>query len=105
MNAIEFIKLLQGDNKEQNYSKPSEIEFFATSAGRKIIAFLSKEIRIVDEKSFELVDYNVTSNLKKNPLYKGRDLFADMERLGFSFECTSFHQDEAPVRTYFFKAK
>ena len=58
-----------------------------------------------NEFTFELVDFYVTSDLKKNPLYKGRNLFSDMEALGFTCECTSHHQDEAPIHTYLFKTK
>lgn len=105
MKAIEFIESLQGKPKSDNLSEMPASEYFETTAGKKIIYFLSEKVRVIDEKTFELVDFYVTSDLKKNPLYKGRNLFSDMKALGFTYECTSHHQDEAPIHTYLFKAK
>lgn len=103
MNAIEFIDSLNGTSKTENLDKMPANEYFDTSAGKMIISFLSKKIRIIDTKTFELVDFYVTSELKENPLYKGRDFFSDMKALGFTYEITSYHQDEAPTRTYLFR--
>ena len=105
MKAIEFIKNLQGEPELDRLSKMPANEYFETTAGKKIIYFLSEKVKVIDERTFELVDFHVTYDLKKNPLYKGRDFFADMKALGFTCECTSRHQDELPVRTYLFKAK
>ena len=105
MKAIEFIESLQGNSKADNLSKMSANEYFETTAGKKVICFLSEKVRVIDERTFELVDFRVTSDLAKNPLYKGRDLFSDMKALGFTCKCTSLHQDEAPIHTYLFKIK
>lgn len=105
MKAIEFIENLQVNSKIENLSEMPANEYFETTAGKKIIYFLSEKVKIIDERTFELVDFYVTSELKKNPLYKGRNLFSDMDALGFTCECTSHHQDEAPIHTYLFKAK
>lgn len=105
MKAIEFIKSLQVTPKADNLSEMLANEYFETTAGKKIIYFLSEKVRIIDENTFELVDFYVTSDLKKNPLYKGRDFFSDMKALGFTCECISHHQDELPIHTYLFKAK
>ena len=104
MKAIEFIESLQGKQAD-NLSEMPANEYFETTAGKKVIYFLSEKVKVIDERTFELVDFYVTSDLAKNPLYKGRNLFADMKALGFTYECTSHHQDEAPIHTYLFKAK
>lgn len=107
MKATEFIENLQDVIKTEELSKMPANEYFKTKAGKKIIYFLSetKKVKVIDERTFELVDYYVISDLKKNPLYEGRDFFKDMEALGFTCKCTSHHQDEAPIHTYLFKVK
>jgi len=105
MKAIEFIQCLQGKTEAENLSEMPANEYFKTTAGKKIIYYLSEKVTVIDEKTFELVDFYVTYDLKNNPLYKGRNFFSDMSALGFTFECTSHHQDEAPIHTYLFKVK
>ena len=104
MKAIEFIESLQ-DKQADNLSEMPAKEYFETPAGQKIICFLSEKVNVIDDSTFELVDFYVTSELAETPLYEGRNFFADMEELGFIYECTSYHQDEAPICTYLFKAK
>ena len=103
MNAIEFVENLNVMSKTENLATLPANEYFDTFAGKKIISFLSDKVTVIDRKTFELVDFGVTSSLEKNPLYKGRNFFLDMKALGFSYEITSHHQDEAPVLTYLFK--
>ena len=105
LKAIEFIASLQGKPKAGELSKMPANEYYETTAGKQIISFLSKKVTVVDEKTFRLVDFYVTSDLEKNPLYKGRNFFADMIALGFTCECISHHQDEAPIHTYLFKTE
>lgn len=104
MKAIEFIESLR-DKQADNLSEMPANEYFETTAGKKVIYFLSEKVEVIDERTFKLVDFNVTYALGKNPLYKGRNLFTDMNALGFTCECISYHQDEAPICTYLFKAK
>lgn len=105
MKATEFIESLVGKPEANNLSEMPANEYFETPAGKKIIYFLAEKVRVIDERTFELVDFYVTSKLKENPLYEGRNLFSDMEALGFTYKCTSYHQDEAPICTYLFKAE
>ena len=104
MNAIEFVESLNGTSKTEDLSEMPANEYFNTFAGKKIMSFLSEKVRVIDTKTFELVDFYVTSELEKNPLYKGRDFFSDMKDLGFTCEITSYHQDEAPIKTYLFRS-
>ena len=103
MNAIEFVDSLKGTIKTEDLDKMPVNKYFDTLAGKMIMSFLSERVSIINTKAFELVDFNVTSELKKNPLYKGRDFFSDMKALGFTYEITSYHQDEAPIKTYLFR--
>lgn len=103
MNAIEFVETLNRTIGIDDLAKMPADEYFDTFAGKEIMNFLSKKVRVIDTKTFELVDFYVISELKKNPLYKGRDFFSDMRVLGFTYEITSCHQDEAPIKTYLFK--
>lgn len=103
MNAIEFVKNLNEISRTDDLANLPANEYFDTLAGKEIMSFLSKKVRVIDQKTFELVDFYVISDLKKNPLYKGRDFFSDMASLGFTWEITSYHQDEAPIKTYLFR--
>lgn len=104
MNASEFISELQGRVSQTNLASLSSPEFFETPEGKDILHFLAGKVTVIDEKSFQLVDDEVTKVLAKEPSYAGRDFFQDMAGLGFSCKCTSYHQDEAPIRTYLFQA-
>ena len=106
MNAIEFVKNLNVNetSRTENLANLPANEYFDTLAGKKIISFLSEKVRVIDPKTFELEDYYVISDLKKNPLYKGRDFFSDMTSLGFTWKITSYHQNEAPIKTYLFQS-
>jgi len=100
MNAIEFMSKLQGQGQE-----PSQLpakDFFETPEGKIVLRFLSQHVEVVDEKSFRLVDDDITGTLSKISSYAGRNLFQDMESLGFTWKCISHHQDEAPICTYLF---
>lgn len=103
MNAIEFVESLNRTRSTEDLDQMAANEYFNTFARKKIISFLAEKVRVIDVRSFELVDFYVTSELKKNPLYKGRDFFSDMRDLGFTCEITSYHQDEAPIKTYLFR--
>lgn len=103
MNAIEFMSELQGQSTIEDLAQLPAREFFETPEGKDILHYLAKEVTVVDANSFKLVDYEVTRILSKDPSYAGRNLFKDMVDLGFSYECISYHQDEAPIRTYLFK--
>ena len=103
MNASEFISELQGNGIQQDLASLSPSEFFETSEGKDILHFLAGKVRVLNVHSFELVDDGVTSVLAKDSSYKGRNFFQDMTGLGFTWECTSYHQDEAPIRTYLFQ--
>lgn len=105
MTAMEFIKKLRGKSIAGNYSEMSAKEYFETEAGRRILSFFSHNIEILSNKSFRLVDNNVLNKLEHKPLYKGRNFFVDMEELGFTYECTAHHIDEAPILTYEFTIK
>jgi len=103
MNAIEFVESLNRTRSTEDLAQMKAHEYFNTFAGKQIISFLAEKIRFIDARSFELVDFYVTSELEKNPLYRGRDFFSDMKDLGFTYEITSYHQEEVPIKTYLFK--
>ena len=103
MNAIEFVASLNKTSRIEDLAKMEASEYFSTPAGKKVISFLSGKVSVMDEKTFELVDFHVISTLEKDLLYKGRDFLSDMKALGFTFEITSHHQDEAPIKTYLFR--
>ena len=102
MNATEFVESLNETSQPDDIANIPAKEYFDTFAGKRIISFLSEKVKVVDTNAFELVDYQVISQLKKNPLYKGRDFFSDMRALGFSCKIISYHQEEAPIKTYLF---
>ena len=86
MNAIEFVENLNGTSRTEDLSKMPANEYFDTLAGKKIMSFLSGKVKVIDPKTFVLVDFYVTYELNKNPLYKGRVFFSDMRALGFTCE-------------------
>ena len=104
MNATEFISELQGKGTQQDPADLSPSEFFETPEGKDILRFLMGKVQVIDDRSFQLADDGVTSVLAKEPSYKNRNFFEDMTGLGFAWERTSYRQDEAPIRTYLFKA-
>lgn len=105
MKAIEFIESLQGKPKADNLSEMTANEYFETTDGKKIIGFLLEKVKVIDERTFELVNFYVRYELEMHPLYRGRNFFSDMEALGFTRECINRHPDEMMDHTYVFKAK
>lgn len=104
MDALGFVRKLK-EKTNTNPSKLSAEKYFETSEGRKMIHIISEKVEIIDEKSFTLTDWCIIAGFENNPLYQGRSFFKDMEALGFSCEIISYHQDEAPIKTYLFKVK
>ena len=104
MDALGFVKEMQNE-PEINSSKLSAKEYFETTEGKKMIRIISREVVIINEKSFKLVDRDFIKRIENNPLYKGRHFFVDMRSLGFDYQIISRHQDEAPVCTYLFEVK
>ncbi len=103
MDAHKFLTEMTSTSTKSN-SKLSAKEYFDTDVGKKMIDVISKKIRIIDETSFTLQDCGIIEELEKNPLYMGRDFFTDMKDLGFICKVISYHDEEAPVKTYLFKA-
>lgn len=103
MDARKFLKEMTSTSLKRN-SKLSANEYFDTAVGKKMIDIISKKVRIIDGKSFTLQDGGIIKGFQENPLYMGRDFFADMKELGFICEIISYHDEEAPVKTYLFKA-
>ena len=104
MDALKFIKEMKKPVVITTQHLSAE-EFFETNEGKKMLEIISKEVKVVDEKSFQIVDWGVIEKFEKNPLYRGRKFFVDMRNLGFDYTIISYHQDEAPVRTFLFEVK
>lgn len=105
MEATRFMKKLQDTSLTNTYADYSNIlpdEYFDSQLGKEVLLFLSKEAKVIDEKTFTLTS-DIIDRLHKKPIYQGRSFFSDMKALGFTCECTSYHQDEAPIRTYISK--
>ena len=104
MNAIEFVAQMSKPCIKAKYEL-SASEYFDTEVGQKMILFIAGKVRVMDSTSFSLQDWEITNDFHKNPLYAGRNFFSDMEDLGFTCEIISYRDEEAPVRTYLFKAQ
>ncbi len=103
MNAIEFMHNLT----EKTTFKPRELsaeEYFQSDQGKRMIQSIKDKVRVIDDKCFTIDDWDL-QRIQKNPLYKGRIFFHDMDELGFIYDIISYHQDEAPIKTYKFQIK
>ena len=103
MNAIEFVAQMSRPCIKAKFEL-SASEYFDTEVGQKMMLFIAGNVKVVDETSFSLQDWEITKSFHMNPLYSGRNFFSDMEDLGFTCEIISYHDKNAPVRTYLFKA-
>lgn len=102
MDAYRFLTEMKSTPVKSNIELSAK-EYFDTDVGKKMIGIISKEVRIVDKTSFKLQEWGI-KKFQENPLYMGRDFFTDMKELGFICEVISYHDEEAPVKTYLFKA-
>ncbi len=103
MNAIEFMNSL----KEKNTFKLRELsakEYFESDLGKRMMAHIKNNVRITSDVCFTVDDWHL-KEIQENPLYKERDFFSDMDELGFIHRIISYHQAEAPIKTYEFQAK
>ncbi len=103
MNAIEFMHNL---TKKTTF-KPRELsaeEYFQSYQGKRMMEIVKDNARVIDDKCFTIDDWDLQI-IQKNPLYRGRSFFEDMNKLGFVCNITSYHQDEAPIKTYKFQIK
>ena len=103
MDAYNFLMEMKATSVKK-YSELSAKEYFDTDVGKKMIGIISGKSKSMTKSSFTLQGNETIKEFEKNPLYMGRDFFTDMKELGFICKVISQHDDEAPVKTYLFKA-
>lgn len=103
MNAIEFMNIMAG-KKTIEAKKLSAKKYFESEQGKEMMQYLRNTVRLYSDRCFRVNDLGL-KEINNNPLYKGRDFFSDMTELGFSYEIISYHEEEAPIKTYEFKVK
>ncbi len=103
MDAIEFMHNLTGKTTFR-HRKLSAKEYFESEPGRMMMQYIKDKVRIINDVCFTVDGWNL-KEIQENSLYNGRNFFSDMDELGFIYEIISYHQDEAPIKTYRFQAK